>query len=163
MWDVRTECGKHVRARYVLAATGFMSAHQFPAIEGIAAFLGVSAHTARWPQAGIDFRNKRVAVIGSGATAVQVIQTIAPEVAHLSVFQRTPDWCTPLRSAPIDADAQRDLKQRANEIFLYCKNTFAGFIHQADARAGGEATKAERLDNYQALFDRGGFALWLAY
>lgn len=99
---------------------------------------------------------------GSGATAVQVIQTIAPDVAHLSVFQRTPNWCTPLRNALIDDEAQKDLKQRAEEIFAHCKQTFAGFIHDADSRAGGEVSKAERFAQYEALFARGGFALWLA-
>ena len=162
LWDIHTESGTHVRARYVLAATGFMSAYQFPAIEGIDTFTGISAHTARWPQSGIDFRGKRVGIIGSGATAVQVIQTIAPDVAHLSVFQRTPNWCTPLRNAPIDDQAQKDLKERAEEIFAHCKQTFAGFIHDADSRAGGEVTRAERFEQYETLFERGGFALWLA-
>ena len=162
LWDIHTESGAHVRARYVLAATGFMSAYQFPAIEGIDTFTGISAHTARWPQSGIDFRGKRVGIIGSGATAVQVIQTIAPDVAHLSVFQRTPNWCTPLRNAPIDDQAQKDLKERAEDIFAHCKQTFAGFIHDADSRAGGEVTRAERFEQYEALFERGGFALWLA-
>ena len=162
MWNVRTVNGQHVRARYVLAATGFMSAHQFPKIDGIDTFAGLSTHTARWPREGIDLRGKRVGVIGSGATAVQVIQTIAPEVAHLSVFQRTPNWCTPLGNAPIDAPTQHDLKQRADEIFELCKRTFAGFIHQADERKGADVTRAERWANYQTLMDRGGFALWLA-
>ena len=162
MWDVRTANGKHVRARYVLAATGFMSAHQLPNIDGMDTFAGISTHTARWPREGIDLRGKRVGVIGSGATAVQVIQTIAPDVGHLAVFQRTPNWCTPLGNGSIDEATQRDLKQRADEIFETCKRTFAGFIHQADERVGADVTKAERWANYQTLMDRGGFALWLA-
>ncbi len=161
-WEVRSEKGQHVRARYILAATGFMSAHQLPKIEGIDSFAGVAAHTARWPADGIDFKGKRVGVIGSGATAVQVIQTIAPEVGHLSLFQRTPNWCTPLRNAPIDAAAQRDLKQRADEIFTLCSETYAGFIHKLDERAGTELTKAQRWEHYETLYQRGGFALWLA-
>ncbi len=91
-----------------------------------------------------------------------MIQTIAPDVAHLAVFQRTPNWCTPLGNGAIDEQAQRNLKQRADEIFETCKRTFAGFIHQADERVGADFTKADRWANYQALMDRGGFALWLA-
>lgn len=162
LWDLHTENGTHVRARFVLAATGFMSAHQTPQIDGMESFAGVAAHTARWPAEGIDFEGKRVGVIGSGATAVQVIQTIAPKVEHLSLFQRTPNWCTPLRNAPIDADAQRDLKQRADEIFELCGTTYAGFIHTADERAGTSLSKQERWEHYEVLYQRGGFALWLA-
>ena len=161
LWDIHTEDGRSVRARYVLAATGFMSAHQFPDVEGIDTFSGVSVHTARWRK-DIDLRGKRVGVIGTGATAVQVIQSIASEVGHLSLFQRTPNWCTPLRNRPIDAETQRDLKHRAEEIFQRCKSTFAGFIHDSIEQSGTEVTKAERWKKYQALYEEGGFALWLA-
>ncbi|MGR9093430.1 MAG: flavin-containing monooxygenase [Gammaproteobacteria bacterium] len=162
LWDVRTANGGHVRARYVLAATGFMSAHQYPDIEGIDSFAGVSAHTARWPSDGIEMEGKRVGVIGSGATAVQVIQTIAPEVASLELFQRTPNWCTPLRNAPIDAARQRELKAHAGEIFALCEQTYAGFIHKADERVGTSLSRNERWQHYATLYERGGFALWLA-
>lgn len=162
LWDVHTENGTHVRARFILAATGFMSAHQIPQIDGMDSFAGIAAHTARWPEGGIDLAGKRVGVIGSGATAVQVIQTIAPEVAHLSLFQRTPNWCTPLRNEPIDAGQQRDLKQRADEIFDLCSKTYAGFIHSADERAGAEMSREARWAHYEVLYQRGGFALWLA-
>jgi cation diffusion facilitator CzcD-associated flavoprotein CzcO len=162
LWDVTTVTGLHVRARYVLAATGFLSAHQLPDIEGIDTFEGVGVHTARWPREGIDLKGKRVGVIGTGATAVQVIQTIAPDVGHLSVFQRSPNWCTALRNSAIDADSQRDLKQRAEKIFAQCNETYAGFIHKLDMRDGAEVAKEERWRHYQELHGRGGFALWLA-
>ncbi len=162
LWDLRTDNGHHVRARYVLSATGFMSAHQLPNIEGMDEFEGVAAHTARWPSEGIDLKGKRVGVIGSGATAVQVIQSIAPEVGHLSLFQRTPNWCTPLQNDSIDAATQRDLKQRADEIFALCGETYAGFIHKIDDHAGTEFSKEERWQHYETLYQRGGFALWLA-
>lgn len=162
LWDVTAEDGRHVRARFVLAATGFMSAHQVPEIEGMESFAGVAAHTARWPEGGIDLEGKRVGVIGSGATAVQVIQSIAPEVGKLTLFQRTPNWCTPLRNAPIDDETQRDLKARADEIFALCRETYAGFIHKVDDRAGAEVSREERWRHYETLYERGGFALWLA-
>ena len=162
LWNVVTDSGLHLRARFVIAATGFMSAHQYPDIPGIDTFKGVSVHTARWPREGLDLRGKRVGVIGTGATAVQVIQTIAPAVGHLSLFQRTPNWCTPLRNRPIDPDTQRDLKQRAEQIFAHCRKTYAGFIHKADERMGAELSREERWEHYQTLYDRGGFALWLA-
>ncbi len=162
LWTVVAESGLHLRARFVICATGFMSAHQYPDIPGMDTFEGISVHTARWPREGLDLRGKRVGVIGTGATAVQVIQTIAPDVGHLSLFQRTPNWCTPLRNGPIDAKTQRDLKKRAYEIFAHCRETYAGFIHKADERLGADLSREERWAQYQVLYDRGGFALWLS-
>lgn len=163
VWEVSTENNIRVRARNILAATGFMSAHQYPQIEGLESFAGVSTHTARWPKDGIDFSGKRVGVVGSGATAVQVIQTIAPEVGELKLFQRTPNWCTPLRNKRIDDDeTQTDLKRRADEIFSLCERTYAGFIHEADERTGSAVSKEERWEHYEAMYQRGGFAYWLS-
>jgi len=161
-WEIETENGLRARSQFVLAATGLLSAHQFPDYEGVESFQGPSLHTARWPKDGVDFRDKRVGVIGTGPTAVQVIQTIAPEVGHLTVFQRTANWCTPLRNRPIDPETQRELKQNAGEVFALCNRTFAAFIHDMDDRAGVEVPKEERWAQYQGLWERGGFALWLA-
>ena len=161
LWTVTTESGQRARARFVLCATGLLSAHQFPDYAGVQDFTGRSLHTARWPKEGIDFHGKRVAIIGSGPTAVQIIQTIASEVAHLTVFQRTANWCTPLRNAPIDAVGQAEFRANAQDIFDTCKRTFAAFIHDMDTRASSEVPKAERWARYQELYERGGFALWL--
>ncbi len=161
-WEVTTESGRSYRSRFVLSATGLLSAHQFPDYEGVHDFKGLSLHTARWPHQHPDFRGKRVGVIGSGPTGVQVIQSIAPDVGHLTVFQRTANWCTPLRNHPLDAEAQRDLKARASDIIDACNHTFAAFIHDFDSRMASDVPKAERLALYQELYDRGGFALWLA-
>ena len=161
LWEIETKSGVRARARFVLAATGLLSAHQFPDYAGVDSFKGISLHSARWPKETIDFSGKRVGIIGSGPTAVQIIQSIAPDVAHLTVFQRTANWCTPLGNRPIEAAEQKELKQKAHEIFDLCKRTWAGFIHDQDPRAGVDVPKAERLAHYQELYDRGGFALWL--
>jgi len=161
LWTVETENGHRARARFVLCATGLLSAHQFPPYPGVHDFKGQSLHSARWPKEGIDFTGKRVGIIGSGPTAVQIIQTIAADVGQLTVFQRTANWCTPLRNGPIDAATQADLKANAGEIFDLCKRTFAAFIHDMDTRASSEVPKAERWARYQELYERGGFALWL--
>ncbi len=160
-WEIETENGVQARAQFVIAATGLLSAHHFPDYEGVESFEGVSLHTARWPKEGIDLGGKRVGVIGTGPTAVQVIQTIAPEVGHLTVFQRTANWCTPLRNHPLDPEAQHKLKESAAEIFEHCKRTFAGFIHDMDDHAGEGLAKEERWAKYEELYQRGGFALWL--
>jgi cation diffusion facilitator CzcD-associated flavoprotein CzcO len=160
-WSIETNDGRRARARYLICATGLLSAHQFPPYEGVESFAGLSLHTARWPKEPIDFRGKRVGIIGTGPTGVQVIQTIAPDCKQLTVFQRTANWCTPLRNRPITAAEQQELKARADEIFALCRRTWAGFIHEPDPRAAMAVPQAERLDRYQDLYARGGFALWL--
>ena len=160
-WEIETENGQRARSRFVLAATGLLSAHQLPPYEGVEDFEGRSLHTARWPKETVDFSGKRVGIIGTGPTAVQVIQEIAAQCDHLTVFQRTANWCTPLRNRPITPEEQRELKERAGEIFETCKRTFAGFIHGHDSVPGADVPRAERWAHYQELYDRGGFALWL--
>ena len=161
VWEIKTENGITARANYVMCATGLLSAFQLPDYDGIEDYTGRSLHTARWPKEKIDFTGKRVGIIGSGPTAVQVIQSIAPECEHLTVFQRTANWCTPLRNRPITADEQKELSEKADDIFTLCERTWAGFIHEPDERAAMEVPKAERWARYQELYDRGGFALWL--
>ncbi len=160
-WEIETQNGVRASARYIICATGLLSAHQFPAYEGVESFAGLSLHTARWPKEPIDFTGKRVGVVGTGPTGVQIIQTIAPDCGELTVFQRTANWCTPLRNRPISPEEQRALKGKAAEIFSLCKRTWAGFIHEPDSRAAMDVPKAERLSRYQELYARGGFALWL--
>jgi cation diffusion facilitator CzcD-associated flavoprotein CzcO len=159
-WEITTHNGLRARARYVICATGLLSAHQFPPYDGVTDFTGLSLHSARWPKAPVDFTGKRVGIIGTGPTG-QIIQTIAPDCQQLTVFQRTANWCTPLRNRPITVEEQTDLHKKAHEIFAQCKRTWAGFIHDPDPRAAMTVPKAERWARYQMLYDRGGFSLWL--
>ncbi|MEV6071753.1 NAD(P)/FAD-dependent oxidoreductase [Nocardia sp. NPDC052001] len=94
LWRLRTGDGEELTARYVIGATGVLTRPKLPEIAGVERFTGVTMHTSRWDH-DQDLRGKRVGVIGTGASAVQVIPEIAPEVAELVVFQRTPIWCLP--------------------------------------------------------------------
>ena len=98
VWHLTTEQGETVTARFVIGATGVLSRPKLPA--GLDAFAGTAMHTARWDDA-VDLRGKRVALIGAGASAVQVVPAIAPVVRELTVFQRTPIWCLPKFDAPV--------------------------------------------------------------
>lgn len=93
-WTVTTSDGVRRTAHYVINATGVLTKPKAPDIPGLGTFQGETVHTARWNH-DLDLRGKRVAVIGTGASAVQLIPAIAEEVAHLTVFQRTPIWCLP--------------------------------------------------------------------
>lgn len=92
-WRLRLDSGDELTSRFLINATGVLTVPNMPDIPGVDSFAGTTMHTARW-DAGVDLRDKRVAVIGTGASAVQVIPAIAPLVERLDVFQRTPIWCS---------------------------------------------------------------------
>ena len=96
----RRTSGETVTARFLVNAGGVLTTPQLPDIDGVDSFAGATMHTARWDH-GLDLTGKRVAIIGTGASAVQVIPEIAPIVEHLTVFQRTPIWCFPKADVPL--------------------------------------------------------------
>ena len=105
LWRVELGSGEQVSARFLINAAGVMTTPKMPDIDGLDSFAGPVMHTARWDH-GVDLTGKRVAVIGTGASAVQVIPSIAPEVKVLRVFQRTPIWCFPKLDAPMSRAAR---------------------------------------------------------
>jgi cation diffusion facilitator CzcD-associated flavoprotein CzcO len=159
-WDVTLEDGTCFRARFLITAIGPLSTPTLPRIEGRDSFEGQSFHTARWPHEPVDFAGKRVAVIGTGATGVQTIQTIAGSVGHLTVFQRTPNWCAPLHNGKIDAETQRAIKAGYPAMFARCQETFACFLHTPDPRGAFEVSDEEREAFYEKLYAERGFGIW---
>jgi cation diffusion facilitator CzcD-associated flavoprotein CzcO len=109
VWRLETGDGEAFTARYVVGATGVLTQPKKPDIPGVDDYAGITMHTARWDH-DVDLKGKRVAIIGTGASAVQVIPAIAPEVAHLTVFQRTPIWCFPKPDGPIQGFRKAFLK-----------------------------------------------------
>ena len=97
-WEIVLDGGGCYSTQFLITAIGILSAPTMPNIPGISSFEGLSCHTHSWPKEGVDFAGKRVGIIGTGATAVQTIQEIAKTVGHLTVFQRTPNWCAPLHN-----------------------------------------------------------------
>ena len=160
-WQVQTEDGHRARAQFLIAAVGVLSAHYMPDFAGLDSFKGEWCHTGRWPEGGMDLVGKRVGVVGTGATAVQLIPEIAKEVAHLTVFQRTPNYCGPLRNSIIDPETQRKIKASYPEIFQKCRETNAAFIHEFDPRSALEVSEEERLALFEELWAEAGFKKWL--
>lgn len=159
-WSVALQDGSRLHARFLITAIGPLSTPTLPRIEGRDTFVGQSFHTARWPREPVDFKGKRVAVIGTGATGVQTIQTIAREVGHLTVFQRTPNWCAPLHNGKIDAETQKTIKAGYPEMFKRCQKTFACFLHTPDPRGAFEVSDQEREAFYEKLYAARGFGIW---
>jgi cation diffusion facilitator CzcD-associated flavoprotein CzcO len=106
LWRLRTDGETDYTARWLLGAVGALTQPKLPEIDGLDSFAGELLHTARWPQ-DADLRGKRVAVIGTGASAVQLVPAIAGEVAELAVFQRTPIWCLPKADHPLPGPVRR--------------------------------------------------------
>ncbi|MCI0784707.1 MAG: NAD(P)/FAD-dependent oxidoreductase [Chloroflexi bacterium] len=161
-WQVQLEDGHRARAQFLITSVGILSAGYIPDFEGIDSFRGEWCHTGRWPKDGMDLAGKRVGVIGTGATGVQLITEIAKEVGHLTVFQRTANYCAPLRNSPIDADEQREIKASYPEIFKKCMETPGSFMHQFDPRSAMEVSPEERLEQYERLWAEPGFKKWLS-
>ena len=159
-WTIALEDGSRFRSRFLITAIGPLSTPTLPRIEGVDTFQGQSFHTARWPHEPVDFAGKRVAVIGTGATGVQTIQTIARTVGHLTVFQRTPNWCAPLHNSKIDPDTQARIKSGYPEMFKRCQETFACFLHTPDPRGAFEVSDEEREAFYEKLYAERGFGIW---
>jgi cation diffusion facilitator CzcD-associated flavoprotein CzcO len=165
-WEVVFEDGRRARARFLITAIGPLSAPTMPVIEGAGdlkggcVFKGEAYHTGLWPHDPVSFAGKRVAVIGTGASGVQAITEIAKTVGHLTVFQRTPNWCAPLRNSRIDAQAMSKIRENYDEIFARCRETYGCFIHAADSRNALEVPAEEREAFYEKLYNEPGFAFW---
>ena len=160
-WRVETEKGHVANAQYLITAVGPLSAPTLPNYEGMDTFTGGSWHTAQWPKQSPDFTGKRVAVIGTGATGVQVIQEMAHMAAHLTVFQRNPNWCAPLNNAPISPEEQKKIKASYPEIFARCRETHGCFLHSPDPRSVFEVTEDERNAFFEKLYNEPGFGIWV--
>ncbi len=161
-WDIELKDGQRLRAQFVIAAVGVLSADYTPAFAGIDSFEGVSLHTGRWPKGDVDLVGKRVAVIGTGATGVQLITEIARTVGHLTVFQRTANYCAPLRNGPVSAETQKRFKATYDAIHRRIRETPAGFLHDYDPRSALEVPPAERYAFYEKLWSEPGFTKWLS-
>ncbi|WP_149537638.1 flavin-containing monooxygenase [Siccirubricoccus phaeus] len=161
-WEVTLQTGERFLARFLITAIGPLSADTLPRVPGIQDFRGESFHTSRWPREPVDFAGKRVAVIGTGATGVQVIQTIAPLVGQLTVFQRTPNWCTPLHNRKITEEEQARIKANYPAMFELLRRTPGCYIHDTDPRSTFDVTPEEREAFWEKLYSEPGFGIWMA-
>src|ERR1700743_2071883 len=100
-WAVRTDRGDAVSAQFCVMATGCLSAARMPDFPGLSEFKGKTYHTGHWPHEGVDFTGLRVGVIGTGSSAIQSIPVISAQAAHVTVFQRTPNFSIPSRNGPM--------------------------------------------------------------
>ncbi|EIW77914.1 cyclohexanone monooxygenase [Coniophora puteana RWD-64-598 SS2] len=149
-------------ARFFIMAVGSTTEPYIPKIDGLASFQGRWCHSGRWPEGGINVKNKRVGVIGTGASGVQIIQEIGSQVKHLTVFQRTPNLALPMVQYKMSRDVQAHFKPVYDNIFEKLPTTFGGFNFDFVPKV----TKSDPPEAREAFFERlwqmGGFNFWLA-
>ena len=160
-WTVSTQTGERFSAQFLVMATGGLSSPTVPKFAGYENFEGDSFHTARWPREPVDFTGKRVGVMGTGATGIQVIQTIAPQVAHLTVFQRTPTYAIPMRNPKYDAARMAELRHSYPAMKELVHNTFTGNDYDFGTVLFGDLTPAEREARLWDYWRDGSLKFWV--
>src|SRR3984893_602207 len=151
-WTVRSSDGSVTSARYFVLCTGFAAKPYVPDLPGLSDFAGERHHTALWPQQDLDIAGKRVGVVGTGASGVQVAQEAAGVAAHLTVFQRTPNLALPMRQTKLDDDTVRSMKQDYPAMYRKRAETFAGFDIDFMPNSALDFTHEERLAIYDSLW-----------
>jgi cation diffusion facilitator CzcD-associated flavoprotein CzcO len=160
-WSVATDDGQAIKCQFLITAVGVLSTPFVPEIKGLNSFQGASWHTANWPKEHVGFEGKKVGVIGTGATAVQLIQEVAKTAGQLTVFQRTANFCKPLGNSLISDDEQEEIKKSYPKIFQRCRETFGSFLADFEKRSAFDVTPEEREARYEELWNEPGFGFWL--
>ena len=155
-WRVSTDQGDTLAARFVILATGSLSAAKAPDIPGLDSFGGPLYFTSSWPREGVDFAGRRVGVIGTGSSAIQAIPLIAEQAAHLTVFQRTASFTVPAHNAPMAPDYQAAFKARYPEHRAEARRSRTGVLFHATGKSALEVDEEERLHHYEEAWRRGG-------
>jgi cyclohexanone monooxygenase len=162
-WTVETDKGDRVTAQFCVMATGCLSASRVPDIPGRDSFAGAQYHTGAWPHEGVDFAGQRVAVIGTGSSGVQSIPVIATQAAHLTVFQRTPNFSLPALNAPMDPDFVKEAKAKFADERKRVRATNSASSRPAANRSALSVTEEERLRDFETRWGQGGFAFMTSY
>jgi cyclohexanone monooxygenase len=155
-WTVRTDRGDVVSAKYCVMATGCLSAARMPDFPGLPSFNGNTYHTGHWPHAGVDFTGLRVGVIGTGSSAIQAIPVIAGQAAHVTVFQRTPNFSIPSRNRPMPPDYAQSWKDEYPVKRAESRMTRNGILANPNDAAAIETPEDERLAVYEQRWASGG-------
>jgi cation diffusion facilitator CzcD-associated flavoprotein CzcO len=158
-WTLHLQSGEQVTTRFVVTCIGVLSQPTLPQFEGMDDFKGDAFHTYWWPDEPVPLEGRRVGVIGAGATAIQIVSEIADKVGALTVFQRRPNWSTPLRNSPISEPEMAQIRQRYDEIFARCSESPGGFEHTPDRRGFWTLSKDERAAFWNQLYEQPGFAI----
>lgn len=157
LWVVETEAGQQYRCRYLVSATGVLSVPKQPDFPGIETFKGEYYFAPQWPKDEVNFEGKRVAIIGSAATAIQILPLAAQAAEHVYYFQRTPNYVLPGRNYNINAHETKQLKRNRGDVFDTRRNHPFGLPMKMSGRTYDAVTDEERQQIFEAGWEDGGF------
>jgi cation diffusion facilitator CzcD-associated flavoprotein CzcO len=160
-WSDATADGRMAKAKFLVVAAGFAAKRYIPDFKGIDTFKGIIHHSSFWPEEGVDVRGKRCAVIGTGASGVQISQEWGPTVGSLKVFQRTPNLAVPMGKKPLTHEEQQNAKKHYPRLYELRERCFGGFLFSWHEKNTFEDSEEDQEAYYQKLWDHGGFAYWL--
>ncbi|NJP94246.1 NAD(P)/FAD-dependent oxidoreductase [Nonomuraea sp. FMUSA5-5] len=153
-WRVETDRGDRVTGRFLITAVGCLSDARVPDLPGT--FEGESYHTGRWPHEEVDFTGKRVAVIGTGSSGIQIIPVIAERAAQVTVFQRTPNFTIPAWNRPMRPQYARWVKDNFAEMRRSMRESLFGIAAPFNTRSALAASERERAEELEARWAHGG-------
>jgi len=159
-WTVVTDGGEQLVCRFLVSGVGNLSAAKDPEFDGLERFGGNVYATARWPHEGVDFTGRRVGVVGTGASGIQVIPEIAKQAAHLTVFQRTPNYATPIGNGAMDPEFDRYVKANYAALRDRSRNHFLGVPYDLVQPSALALDDTERRRVYEQRWAQGGFRLF---
>lgn len=164
LMDLDGEHGaEQLQAQFVVMATGCLSVPNFPDIQGLQDFQGEVFHTGQWPHEGVDFKGRKVAVIGTGSSAIQSLPIIAEQASQVTVFQRTPNYSVPAHNAPLDPEYVADIKRRYAQYREENWQRGFGADFQDNDQSAWEVSEDERLAEYERRWQIGGLGFLAAY
>jgi cation diffusion facilitator CzcD-associated flavoprotein CzcO len=159
LWTVTTDQGQKYEATYCIMATGPLSIPKDPEIPGIDRFKGQLLRAARWPHEPVSFAGRRVGVIGTGSTGIQIVQEVGKEVGELFVFQRTPSFTMPIRNEALEPDYVAEVKRNYAGIRESARNSAVGGVRPQSTRAFFSATPRQRRQLLEDAWKNGGLAM----
>jgi len=157
-WVLTAADGARVSAGFAIMATGCLSAPNLPCFDGLDTFEGARYHTGYWPHEPVDFTGQRVAVIGTGSSAVQSIPIIAAQAKALYVFQRTANYAIPAHNAPLDPQVRRAIKADYASLRARAKRTLSGLALDFNDAAAADTSPDARQREYEMRWARGGLS-----
>ena len=155
-WQIQCNSGFSIEAKYLVSAVGCLSSTNTPDFDGAQEFEGQIYHTGKWPHDGVDFRNKSVAIIGTGSTGIQAIPVIAEEAQQLTVLQRTPNYSVPARNAPLHPDFHSKFTKERNHVRAQMLSSRHGHPWTAPPRNLVETPENERTEILEEAWEVGG-------
>lgn len=163
-WHIECKNGTRVTCRFFLCCLGFAAKRYFPDWPGLEDFKGYMCHSSFWPAEGVDVKGKKVAVVGTGATGIQIAQETAKEAGHLTCFVRTPNICIPMNQAPVDPEqAKQDLEFLHDQLTKKRFTSVGGFLYPNPDKGLWDETPEEREARFEEAWRLGGFRILFSY